>query len=113
MGIVYSAKLASVPEHFLYTNENYFTGSLGPHFLDSELIGLYARVCAVLGRPNGRRLQSPLRRLSGYNWVHRSPRRCSRPELVRENFSRRSIWEHHGPFRIDRWVYPGATYGEA
>jgi len=26
MGIVYSAKLTSVPEHLLYTNENYFTG---------------------------------------------------------------------------------------
>jgi V-type H+-transporting ATPase proteolipid subunit len=27
MGIVYSAKLTAVPEPFLYTNENYFTGS--------------------------------------------------------------------------------------
>jgi hypothetical protein len=28
MGIVYSAKLTPVPEAFLYTNENYYTGPL-------------------------------------------------------------------------------------
>lgn len=40
MGIVYSAKLTPVPEAFLYTNENYYTGPLFPYITLSQLLSV-------------------------------------------------------------------------
>ena len=113
MGIVFSAKIASVPEQELYTRENYFTGEsvAPPHScftLDSFSIRLIrisvwrSRFRNLLGRPHRRRVQPTMWPVGRYYRLDRSASGCCGPKPVCEDSHRGGIWEYLGSVRFDQ-----------